>query len=308
MPAYNCAAYIQEAIASVLNQSYSNFELIIWDDGSTDETKSRIHSIKDPRITIYHNTENTGYPAVMNSLFSVVCGEFVMIHDADDISHPERIGKLATALEENPLTDLAGSQVIKFNSDGQHTAIYSELSVSKLNDSFISFNRPDITFGSLMMRRDVTKMPFRNLMFVNRAQDIDWLFRVSEKHRFINCGDQLYYYRQHDQSMSNANKSEHLFDYFFWEYICFITQFRREKGIDLLDPGYEKEVLSFLNALIIKKKRADPVFWERHLAYRAARNRNWSEALLLSLYAIKRHPLKRAGYQCMYKILPWNFK
>ena len=308
MPAYNCALYIREAIESILNQSYANFELLIWDDGSCDETISQIEAIVDSRIFLYRNVENHGYAAVMNSLFSVVQGEFIMIQDADDRAHPHRIEKLINAVKANPKIDLAGSHLIKFYPDGKQRILHSELSENKLNNSFHQLSRPALTFGTLLMRRNVTKIPFRNLMFITRAQDIDWLHRVSERHRFMNCDEYLYYYRQHDQSMSNANKKEHLHNYFFWEYICFITQSRRTNGIDLLQPAYEKQLLGFLNSLLSEKKAIDPVFWERHLAYRAKRNGNWFEAVLFALSAIKLHPFKKAGYQCLYKTLSRNFR
>lgn len=308
MPAYNCALYIGKAVESILNQTYSNFELLIWDDGSTDETIGKVQTFSDPRIAIYQNFENKGYPSVMNSLFGVAQGSFVMIQDADDWAHPDRIMKLMEVIATNPGIDLAGSHLIKIYQDGKSEKVHSELSIDRLNRSFSQYSRPDITFGTLLMRRNVTKIPFRNLMFVSRAQDIDWLFNVSEHHRFMNCDEYLYYYRQHDQSMSNANNREHLYNYFFWEYICFITQARREKGIDLLQPAYEAQLLDFLSVLVKNKKTMDPVFWERHLVYRAMRYKNWSEAVALSLRAIKLDPTSKAGYQCLYKILRWHFQ
>lgn len=308
MPAYNCDKYIRESIHSILAQSYTNFELIIWDDGSTDATVNQIKTITDSRIILYQNFENKGYPVVMNSLFGVVSGEFVMIQDADDLAQPDRIKKLAELLEANPAYDLIGSHLIKFYSDKNRKNVHSELSAYKLNQSFINYSRPDITFATLMMRRNVTEIPFRNLMFITRAQDIDWLFRVSEKHLLMNGDAYLYCYRQHDQSMSNDNKLEHLYNYFFWDYICFITQFRRKRNTDLLQPAYESQLLDFLNVLIKRKKATDPVFWERHLAYRSRRNGHWLEAIAYAMNAIKSHPFKRSGYQCLYKILSRNFQ
>ena len=308
MPAYNCARYISQAIHSILDQSYSNFELLIWDDGSTDGTVEQIKMITDSRIVLYRNYQNKGYPDVMNSLFDVAGGDFVMIQDADDWAHTHRIEKLIEAITNNPGFDLVGSRLIKFYPNGKYQNVYSELVACKLNDSFIQYSRPDIVFGTLLMRRNVTKTPFRNLMFITRAHDIDWLFRVSENHQLMNCSEHLYYYRHHGQSMSNANKREHLYNYFFWEYICFISRFRREKGIDLLQSAYGKELIDFLNTLIKKKKNVDPIFWERHLAYRARRNGNWFEAVSLALSAIKLHPFKKVVYQCLYKILSRSFR
>lgn len=308
MPAFNCANYVQEALHSILNQSYSHFELLIWDDGSTDNTLAKIQKIQDGRITLFCNETNLGYPATMNALFAVVKGAFVMIQDADDLSDPYRIEKLMQTLDQNPDIDLAGSHLIKFYPNRKEFEIISELNINQLNNYFTNYTRPDITFGTLLMRKHVTKIPFRNLKFVTRAQDIDWLFRVSEQYRFINCDASLYYYRQHHESMSNANKREPVYNHFFWEYICFISQHRREKGIDLLLPAYEKQLLDFLNASFENKKNADPNFRERYLAYRAKRNEQTQEALSFVWQIIKNNPLKRAGYQCLYKVLFFNFR
>ena len=308
IPAFNCANYVQEAIHSILNQSYGYFELLIWDDGSTDNTYAKIKEIQDSRIIIYRNENNLGYPATMNALFTAATGAFILIQDADDIADPYRIEKLVQTLNQNPDIDLAGSHLTKFYPNGKELKIISDLNINHLNRSFTNYTRPGITFGTLLMRKHVTKIPFRDLKFVTRAQDIDWLFRVSEQYQFMNCDEYLYYYRQHDESMSNANKREGIYNYFFWEYICFISQCRREKSIDLLSPAYEKQLRDFLNALIETKKNVEPNFLERHLAYRAKRNGQLKEALTFAWQIIKNNPLKRAGYQCLYKVLFFNFR
>ena len=303
MPAFNCGKYIQEAILSILAQTYSNFELIIWDDGSTDDTVHQIEAINDDRIVLYKNLKNQGYPSVMNSLFEKATGEFVMIQDGDDRSHPNRINSLLSVLDQNPEIDLAGSHLTRFYENGKTDSELSELSANKLNYDFKIYARPGLTFGTLFMRQSVTKIRFRNLMFITRAQDIDWLFRVSEFHHFKNSDSFLYEYRQHDKSMSNAYDKESIYNYFFWEYIFFVMQFRREKGIDLLKPKHEKQLAHFLNESIKTKKKADSVFWERHLAYRAKRNGFKLLAIKYALRAVRNHPFNRGSYQCVYKVL-----
>jgi glycosyltransferase involved in cell wall biosynthesis len=79
MAAFNVETYIEEAIHSILNQTYSHFELLICDDGSTDATWSKIKEVNDQRIKFYRHEKNLGYPATMNALFAVATGTFVMI-------------------------------------------------------------------------------------------------------------------------------------------------------------------------------------------------------------------------------------
>lgn len=91
MPAYNCGPYIEKAISSILEQTYSNIELIICDDGSTDLTWQVIISFKDSRIRAFRHATNKGYLATYNYLMSSVDSDFYTFQDADDWSHPTRI-------------------------------------------------------------------------------------------------------------------------------------------------------------------------------------------------------------------------
>lgn len=91
MPAYNCEPYVGIAISSILKQSYSNFELIICDDGSTDQTWSVINSFSDQRIQIFRNQNNLGYLETYNFLMTKVQGEYFTFQDADDWSIPSRL-------------------------------------------------------------------------------------------------------------------------------------------------------------------------------------------------------------------------
>src|SRR5688572_9077559 len=102
MPAYNASAYIREAINGVLNQTFTDFEFIIADDGSTDDTKAIIASYNDPRVIASHNAVNQGKTKTVNRLFKEAKGEFVTVHDADDVSHPDRFRMQVDAMLRDP--------------------------------------------------------------------------------------------------------------------------------------------------------------------------------------------------------------
>ena len=95
MPVYNGEKYLAEAIESVLNQTYSNFELIILNDKSTDSSKAIIQSYqtKDDRIVFIDKTENVGPATLRSEGFDVAKGEFIALLDADDIAMPNRFEK-----------------------------------------------------------------------------------------------------------------------------------------------------------------------------------------------------------------------
>lgn len=90
MPAYNAEKYIKEAIESILNQTFSNFEFIIIDDGSIDATEEIIKSFKDSRIVYIKNEKNLGLIKTLNKGISIARGEFIARMDSDDISMPQR--------------------------------------------------------------------------------------------------------------------------------------------------------------------------------------------------------------------------
>jgi glycosyltransferase involved in cell wall biosynthesis len=101
MPAYNAGAYIQEAIDSVLAQSFTNFELLVFNDGSTDNTLSVLKQYTDPRLKIF-NQENMGLVNTLNKGLSLAKGKYVARFDADDICLPNRFQIELDFLESNP--------------------------------------------------------------------------------------------------------------------------------------------------------------------------------------------------------------
>jgi glycosyltransferase involved in cell wall biosynthesis len=90
MPAYNAGKYIGEAISSVLEQSFTDFELLIINDGSTDETEKIVRSFKDPRIVLI-NQDNKGIAAALNTGLNVARANYIARFDADDICYPNRL-------------------------------------------------------------------------------------------------------------------------------------------------------------------------------------------------------------------------
>ena len=92
IPVYNAELFIGESISSILNQTYTNWELIIIDDGSNDNSASIIGNITDPRIH-FHKQENSGMGSALNKAILLANGKYLARQDADDISLPERFEK-----------------------------------------------------------------------------------------------------------------------------------------------------------------------------------------------------------------------
>ena len=102
MPVYNCELYIQEAIESILHETYSDFEFLILDDASTDQTVSIIKKYKDACIQLIEKLLKAGYTNSLNYGLTIARGKYIARMDGDDISFPDRFVKQVTYLEANP--------------------------------------------------------------------------------------------------------------------------------------------------------------------------------------------------------------
>lgn len=120
IPTYNVEKFVEEAIRSVMDQTYKNLEIIIIDDCSTDKTYTILSNLalKDDRIKLFRNIENEKIVNSLNFAISKAKGEFYARMDGDDVSLPERIEKQYKFLLKNPEIDLVGLNVVMINENG----------------------------------------------------------------------------------------------------------------------------------------------------------------------------------------------
>jgi glycosyltransferase involved in cell wall biosynthesis len=115
MPVYNCIDYIQEAVDSILNQTFSDFELIIIDDNSSDGTVDLIKKFNDPRIKLTLKTVNSGITNSLNYGLKIAKGKYIARMDGDDISFPDRFERQVQFMNLNPKVVLCGGGYISIN-------------------------------------------------------------------------------------------------------------------------------------------------------------------------------------------------
>lgn len=111
MPAYNAEKFIEEAIESILAQTFTDFEFIIINDGSEDKTAEIIRAHTDPRIVFVDNERNQGLIAVLNQGLDMARGEYIARMDADDIAYPERFAAQAAFMDANPDIGMVSANV-----------------------------------------------------------------------------------------------------------------------------------------------------------------------------------------------------
>ncbi len=206
LPVYNGEKYLKLAIDSILHQTLSNFELIIINDGSTDESEKIIHTFKDPRIRYFCNEVNIGFSSTLNKGIEVSRGEYIARMDADDISLPFRFEKQMEFLLLHPEIAILGTAVQLIDEKG---GIFGEWKYPLLAEELklqikktCCFAHPSVIFKKSCVM-DIG-LYHSNYIF---GEDYDLWFRLLEKYPGANLPETLLQYRIHSTQMS----STHLF-------------------------------------------------------------------------------------------------
>jgi len=118
MPVYNGGAYLEEAVASIVGQTYTNWQLMLVDDGSSDGAIEALTMLDEPRIQVFRDGRNFGLARRLNQIIDSAQGEFIARMDCDDISHPERFAHQVQALQQHPEVDLVACRCRTISSEG----------------------------------------------------------------------------------------------------------------------------------------------------------------------------------------------
>lgn len=154
MACYNAAQYICEAVDSILHQSFFDFEFVIVDDGSEDDTLAIINSYSDPRINVVSLKQNIGLIGALNVGLQHCRGEYIARMDADDVSMKERLAKQKEFLDNNSDVVAVGSSVVNFNRQGVEVRIDYPIDHIAVMLHLMMFERT-ISHPAVMFRKDV---------------------------------------------------------------------------------------------------------------------------------------------------------
>lgn len=201
MPAHNEELHISEAIDSILNQSFTDLELIIVNDGSTDGTEAIIRRYTDPRISLFNNPANLGISGSMNVGIGLSRGKFIARMDADDISLPSRIAAQVKFMEEHPHIDFSGTFNTEFGTR-QREATYPTDDIVIRTDMLRG--SPFCNAGIIMRRDRLLALDILNDSAMDGAEDYDHIERLSEHFRFANIPEVHFHYRTHANNTSSS--------------------------------------------------------------------------------------------------------
>ena len=206
MSVYNGEKYLKEAVDSILNQTFKDFEFIIVDDGSTDGTFAILKNYKDHRIKII-NQSRLGIAEAKNKAVDSSSGEYIAIMDADDVSLPERLEVEVDFLEQHKDVGLVSADLYMVDENGklilERSALNGNEYIQKrIRESFC------IHHGPSMIRRDVFQMVGGYRKEFRYALDYDLFLRIAENAMLENINRPLYKYRVSFNSISLAKKPE----------------------------------------------------------------------------------------------------
>lgn len=206
MGAYNCEQTIRNCIDSIINQTYENWEFIICDDCSTDNTLLILNEYqkKDNRIVVIHNDKNLRLAATLNKCLSMAQGKYIARMDADDESLPNRIEKQVEFLEKNAEIDVVGCNRIVFDDNGEKGI---RTSIERPNKNILIKDTP-FAHPTIMMKKEVYDKlgGYASNKATMRAEDLELWFRFYE-HNFkgYNLQEVLYKYRESREDYSKRS-------------------------------------------------------------------------------------------------------
>jgi glycosyltransferase involved in cell wall biosynthesis len=292
MSVYNGERYLREAVESILGQTFTNFEFIIIDDGSIDQTAMILQTIDDERIRVFRNQKNIGLASSLNRGLGLARGEYVARMDADDISLPERFEKQVEFLDNHPMACVVSGGYISVDESGNETMVVTFPTDNATLQARL-LQHCCICHGSAMMRKECLETIGGYRPAFRVAEDHDLFLRLAEKFEVANLAEPLYKYRVITSSISVHRKYE--LDQFV-ELAKELAKERRETGQDWLSTAEPQEtarrIAQRLPKNVIERLGAlsyGYLFWAEAMHYRGLRWR----ALGLAAKAFVHNPFNR---------------
>lgn len=183
IPCYNCSAFIADTIRSVTNQTYSNWELLIIDDGSKDNTLDIVSQFTDHRISVVSDGLNKGLPARLNESIKWAHGEYYARMDADDIMHKDRLLRQVMYLQAHPEIDVLGCSAYIINGKNQ-------ILRKRIVKGTTGFIHPTVIAKTPWFKKNLYDEEMK------RSQDVELWMRTKGNSKFANMEECLFYYRE----------------------------------------------------------------------------------------------------------------
>ena len=289
MAAYNAEGTIADTIASILQQSFQDFELIVIDDASTDRTGDIVASYADARIALHVNDRNLNLPTCLNKAIRLSRGKFIARMDADDVMADNRLERQLGILALRPDIGVIGSHARNMTFRGRRKDI-NKRPQSSAEIKTMSFFTCPMIHPTVMIRRDV--IPADGSLYderFSRAQDMECWARLVHRTDFLNIPEPLLNYRHQSRKAQKGMKSD--LKYFRGliadRNLTFlienpsagdVTVFRALMGLEKASPRDVAHLAATLINANAVRKIYDAGLFEKEVAKRVYRylSRNWS--------------------------------
>ena len=249
IPCYNVEKYVSKAISSILSQTYTNIELWIIDDASTDKTLEVINSFSDPRINAIIFAENTSKIRAVNEVLKKVNGDFICFQDADDWSCEKKIELQVKEFIQDPHLGICLTNYRYANkiTESYPIAITDE----QLKDEFLNFRHkenkelaPSMCATMMITQKVLRKFFGYNPFFKGRvAEDIHWLYRILKFNKGISIPEVLYFINLREASLTGYFYSgKNAKAAYSWQLLAKIIHKDIYENIDVLDAENVNEL------------------------------------------------------------------
>ena len=205
MSVYNAEANLRESIDSVLDQTFTDFEFLIVDDGSTDKSFDIVKSYDDERIAIIQNKTNIGLIDSLNKGIEKARGAYIARQDADDICHKDRLMQEVDVLDEDPSVVLVGTWLELINASGDPIGVWQYPTKYNHVKWFLLFNSA-VAHPSAMYRTEVVRNVGGYSKDYMYGEDYELWSRLSKHGKIVNLPQKLQRYRIHPGAVSRRKR------------------------------------------------------------------------------------------------------
>lgn len=207
IPCYNAEKYVEQAVRSIMNQTYKNLEILITDDCSTDSSFEILQKLaeEDARIKLFKNEQNQKIVRTLNALVERANGKYIARMDADDISLPKRIEKQVCFMEAHPDIAICGTNAWHID-DNNRIFARSHLPCKNSDIQIFKFFLNPFYHPTVLCRKELLKNHRYDEKFLY-AEDYELWLRVLTFFMGINLTDKLFCYRIIDSSSSHCDKT-----------------------------------------------------------------------------------------------------
>lgn len=304
MTSYNTSRYIQFAIQSLLEQTYTNWELLIADDCSTDSTREVISEFSDARIRIYHNDHNLHYLRTRNKLVQYAKGDFIALLDSDDRYAPEKLRLQIEEFNNDPTLALCGTLVSFMDNEGNRL---KTMDSKPLFDSEIreAIKGKNVFTGSTIMVKTTVWREFggyRDFFNTLGYEDYDLTSRIVEKYKTKNIGLALYDYRQYPESTSRRDM---LYNPFKLNGHLLIQNFIKQRAENGSDSLAKNDIPAIINFIVQKNKPYvdDPSLIHREVMWAYVHKKMYRLAFTHISKAVSMKPFTWSNYRTFMLLL-----